>query len=116
MAKTYLITVPGDEDAWNRAGAEHHAAVYAVHEEFVKELRARGHTKTGGLELAHSRDAKVMRRSAGGGVTVTDGPYAETAEQLTGFYTIETDDLADLLDVCRILLREELAIEIRASA
>ena len=30
---------------------------------------------------------------------MTDGPYAEAVEQLTGFYLVETDDPDDLLEV-----------------
>ena len=46
---------------------------------------------------------------------VTDGPYAETVEQLTGFYTVETDDLDDLLQVVAVLAGAEGAIEVRAT-
>jgi hypothetical protein len=75
---------------------------------------------TGGAELAHSREAKVVRSSGSSDdsetpeFTVTDGPYAETTEQLTGFYLVETDDLDDLLDVIATTLgRAERAVEVR---
>ena len=71
---------------------------------------------TGGSELANSREAKVLRTDADGNHTVTDGPYAETVEQLTGFYIVQSDDLDDLIEVCKILGRGEGAIEIRAAA
>ena len=58
----------------------------------------------------------MLRTDADGNHTVTDGPYAETVEQLTGFYIVETDDLDDLVEVCKILGRGEGAIEIRAAA
>ena len=45
---------------------------------------------------------------------MTDGPYAETAEQLTGFYIIDTDDVDDLIETCKVLGRGEGVIEIRA--
>ena len=53
-----------------------------------------------------------MRR-AGDGIAVTDGPYAETVEQLTGYYVIDTDDLDDLLEVCGVLADAEGAVEVR---
>ena len=34
---------------------------------------------------------------------MTDGPYAETAEQVGGYFHIETDDLDDLLECCKII-------------
>ena len=56
---------------------------------FARALEARGHTVTGGSELAHSREATVLRTDAEGNHTVTEGPYAETVEQLTGFYIVK---------------------------
>jgi hypothetical protein len=114
MTTDYVILLPGDEDVWAKADDETRAAVYARHEEFMTTLREHGHTVVGGAELAHSRDAKVVR-SSGTGVTVTEGPYAETAEQLTGFYIVRTDDLDDLLKVCGILADAEGGVEVRAT-
>jgi hypothetical protein len=71
---------------------------------------------TGGAELAHSREAKVVRSDGGddGEFTITDGPYAETTEHLTGFYLVDTDDLDDLLAVIATTLGPaERAVEVR---
>ena len=111
---TYVVLLPGDEPAWENATEEQRAAVYAQHGEFARALEERGHTITGGAELTHSREAKVVRRG-GAGVTITDGPYAETVEQLSGFYVVETDDLDDLLEVCALLADAESAVEVRAA-
>ena len=112
MAK-YVVLLPGDEDAWEAATPEHRAGVYEKHAEFSKALADRGHQVVGGAELAHSKQAKQVRKDATGAIVVTDGPYAETVEQLTGFYLIETDDLDDLLDVCGTLAGVESSIEVR---
>jgi hypothetical protein len=98
----YVVLLPGDESGWAAATPEERTAVYAKHEEFSKKLAAGGHTVTGGAELTHSREAQVVR-VVDGTVTVTDGPYAETVEQLTGYYEVETDNLDDLLQVVAIL-------------
>lgn len=100
---TYVVLLPGVEDVFEQASAEERAAIYARHEEFARTLAERGHTVAGGAELTHSRTTKQVRRGGGGRVVVTDGPYAETAEQLTGFYLVESDDLDDLLQVCALL-------------
>ncbi|MFC7486050.1 YciI family protein [Knoellia sp. CPCC 206453] len=97
--KRYVILLPGDESAWEAATQEHRDAVYARHDEFGQQLRAHGHTVVGGAELTHSREAKLVRADADGKVMVSDGPFAETAEQLTGYYEVETDDLEDLLQL-----------------
>jgi hypothetical protein len=111
---TYAVLLPGDEATWESASEEQRAAMYAKHGEFARLLEERGHKVTGGAELTPSRTAKVVRRNDSGGLTVTDGPYAETVEQLTGFYTIESDDLDDLLEVVGILA-DGGAVEVRAT-
>ncbi|KAA1425938.1 YciI family protein [Nocardioides antri] len=100
---TYVVLLPGDEDAWEALSPEEQGTVFARHEEFSRALAERGHTVTGGAELTHSRTTRQVRRNADGGVAVTDGPYAETVEQLSGFYLVESDDLDDLVQVCAIL-------------
>ena len=111
---TYVVLLPGNEDTWASASEEQRAATYAQHGEFARMLGERGHTITGGAELAHSREARVVRRD-GDSVSVTDGPYAETVEQLTGFYIVESDDLDDLLEVCGVLAGAEGGVEVRGT-
>ena len=109
----YMILLPGDESTWEAADEAARATMYARHTEFAKTLEERGHTVTGGAELAHSKTARTVR-TADGAITVTDGPYAETVEQLTGFYLVRSENLDDLLDVCRILADKDGGIEVRA--
>ena len=109
----YVVLLPGDEAFWAAATEEQRQATYAQHREFAKLLEERGHRVTGGAELAHSREAKVLRTSPDGTQTITEGPYSEAVEQLTGFYVIETSDLDDLLDVCKVLGKGESVIEVR---
>ena len=63
--------------------------------------------------LAATKDTASIRPKHGV-PTVTDGPYAETVEQLTGFYVVRSDDLDDLLDVCGVLADGDGAVEVRA--
>ncbi|WP_245613818.1 YciI family protein [Knoellia sinensis] len=98
-----MILLPGDESAWESSTQEHRDAVYARHDEFGKLLRERGHQVVGGAELTHSREAKLVRADAAGKVFISDGPFAESAEQLTGYYEVETNDLDDLLQVVGIV-------------
>lgn len=113
---SYVVLLPGDEATWENASDEHKQEMYGHHREFARLLAERGHKQTGGAELAHSREARVLRTDADGTQTVTQGPYAETAEQLTGFYVIESDDLDDLIDCCKVLGRGEGVIEVRPTA
>lgn len=111
----YVILLPGNEATWEQTSPEDKAAVYAKHEEFARTLQARGHKITGGAELSHSRNAKQVTKSSEGTLAITDGPYAETVEQLTGFYLVQSDDLDDLLEICGILADAENVVEVRAA-
>ncbi|MCW2792193.1 MAG: transcription initiation protein [Nocardioides sp.] len=108
----YVVLIPGHESTWEASSEEQKAEVYAKHGEFARLLAERGHKVIGGNHLSPSREAKIVRNGAGG-LAVTDGPYAETVEQLTGYYLIDTDDLDDLLEVVGVLASAEGAIEVR---
>ena len=112
MATTYAVLFPGNEMAWAEAAPEEWARVYALHGRFSELLAERGHRVTGGAELAHSSEARVVRGTLDQ-VSVTDGPYAETVEQLTGFYLVESDDLDDLLNICGVVSEGD-PVEVRA--
>lgn len=108
----YMVLLPADEASWAEATPEERAAGYEVHGKFAALLAERGHEITGGAELHHSSKARTLRRT-GAEVTVTDGPFAETVEQVTGFYMVETDDLEDMLECCKVLADRDTAIEVR---
>jgi len=112
----YIVLIPDNETNWENSSEEDKQRMYALHARFSQLLEERGHKLTGGAELAHSRTAKTLRRAADGTTTVTDGPYAEAAEQLTGFYLVETDDPEGLLEVCEVLMVGEDVIEVRPYA
>jgi hypothetical protein len=109
---TYAVLLPGDESTWATATAEQRATMYDKHNRFAELLAERGHKVTAGAELTSSSSGKIVSGSLDS-VTVTDGPYAETTEQLTGFYTVESEDLEDLLNVVGILA-EGGRVEVRA--
>ena len=112
----YIVLIPDNEAAWEASSEEDKQRMYALHAKFSELLEQRGHTMTGGAELAHSRTAKTLRTSADGSTVVTDGPYAEAAEQLSGFYLVDSDDPEDLLEVCKVLAEGESVIELRPYA
>lgn len=65
-------------------------------------------------EPLHSVSTATTVRVRNGNVTVTDGPFAETKEQLTGFYLIDARDLNDAIQVAsRIPPAREGSIEVR---
>ena len=112
MAK-YVVLIPGNETTWETLSQEEKERVFGAHADFAKLLAERGHTFVEGAELVPSSQARIVRGSLDD-VTVTDGPYAEAAEQLTGFYVIDTDDLDGLLDCVGRIASDEGGIEVRA--
>jgi hypothetical protein len=108
----YLITIPGDEAVWEARTAAETRVVADAHRAFVASLTARGHRVRAGGELTPLAEATVVRRTDRG-TLVTDGPYAESAEQIGGFYLVGSDDLDDLLEVVAELAVTEPVVELR---
>jgi hypothetical protein len=108
----YLITIPGDEAVWDARTDEDNRLVGNAHGAFVAALTARGDRVTARGELTALAHAKVVRRTRDG-FLVTDGPYAESREQIGGFYLVETDDLDGLLEIVGTLAQAEPVVEVR---
>ena len=106
----YIVLLMGDAEAWWDTSDEEKKATYVVLERFTAELEKRGHTITGGAELHRASEARSIAPNAS---TVTDGPWTETTEQLGGFYQVTTDDLDDLMEVCKLLAATGDAVEVR---
>ena len=80
--------VPSDEDI-QRA--------YKAVDDFNRELQESGAWVFAGGLLPP--DTATVVRAAGGKVAMTDGPFAETKEQLGGFWVIEVPDLDAALEI-----------------
>ncbi len=78
--------------------APEHAAEMAEYNEFGA---AHGGSIRGGAALYPTSTATTVRvqGARGGEVVLSDGPYAETKEALTGFYLIEAADLDEALRI-----------------
>ena len=62
----------------------------------------------------HPAPSATVVRSSGGGVSMTDGPYAETKEQMGGFWVIEASDLDAALEWAgRAAAASEGPVEVR---
>lgn len=70
---------------------------FAEYGEFTRDIKERGHFVSGNrLEPAA---AATTLRVRDGAACVTDGPFAETKEQLGGYYIIEAKDLNEAIQV-----------------
>ena len=79
---------------------------------FTDDIRKSGHMLGGeALQPTHSATTVRVRN---GKVSTTDGPFAETKEQLGGFYLVEAKDLNDAIQVAaRIPGAKSGSIEVR---
>jgi hypothetical protein len=73
------------------------AAHFNEYREFTQGLRASGHWV--GANRLQPPETAVTVRVRQGRVTTTDGPYAETKEQLGGYYLIEARDLNEAIQI-----------------
>ncbi|MEO0495489.1 MAG: YciI family protein [Actinomycetota bacterium] len=55
----------------------------------------------GGASLAESASATMLNKGADGVESITDGPYADTKEQIGGFYIVDVPDLDAALAIAR---------------
>ena len=80
----YVVFVTEDEEAWEARSEAGRQEVYDADARFVRLLERRGGKVVGGAELGPSRSWVTLEPRAG--ITRrTDGPYAESVEQLGGF-------------------------------
>jgi hypothetical protein len=87
----YLLLIYGNEAAMEAATEADSARVLAAYGAYSEAMVKAG-VMVGGNRLRPSSAATTVR-SPGGKTQVLDGPYAETKEQLGGYFLIETPDL-----------------------
>ena len=89
----YMILIYGDETNFAQMANDPAAQkqMYAAFTQYNHDLRGAGVLRGGG-ELKPTRSATTVRLRAGK-VLTTDGPFAETKEQLGGYYIIDVPHL-----------------------
>jgi hypothetical protein len=108
----YLVLIYTDEQAFETASPEERAAIYAEYEALSGDLAAKGQVLDGD-ELAPTTSATTVRVRDDERL-VTDGPFAETKEQLGGYFLIDVEDLDTAIDIAgRIPSARTGSIEVR---
>jgi hypothetical protein len=92
----YILLIYGDEDARAAMSDEERAQGFAAYGAFTQELRDKG-AMVAGDPLQPSTATTVVRVRDGEQLT-TDGPFAETKEQLGGYYLIDVDTLDEAIE------------------
>ena len=108
----YLCLIYENEKAWETLPQAESEAIMGEYFAFTEGIRSNGKLVSG--EALQPTQTATTVKVRNGKVSTTDGPFAETKEQLGGFYLIEAQDLNDALQVAsRIPSARHGAIEVR---
>src|SRR5437660_6100137 len=108
----YLLLIYGNEAHCDTLKEAERQSIYQEYMSFTADLKKTGH-HIGGNELKPVETATTVRIH-NGKRAVTDGPFAETKEQLGGYYLVEAKDLDEALELAaRIPSVRWGAIEVR---
>jgi hypothetical protein len=92
----YMLLIIGDESRYSEMSEEEGAAQMALWDAYTKELVAAG-ALVSGEGLQTSTTATTLRVENDEPV-LTDGPFAETKEQVGGFYVIDVENLDQAIE------------------
>ena len=93
----FMFMIYHDEDVLEALPAGEMQALVDAALEYDDEIRRSGHYIVSNA-LQPARTARTVR-VRGGSVSATDGPFAETKEQLGGFFLIEARDMDEAVAV-----------------
>ena len=96
----YLLMIYGAEAQWGTMSEAERGKVSAEYMDFTKAIQASKHLVGGNRLQPVSTATTVLVRE--GKISKTHGPFAETREQLGGYYLIEANDLDE---ACAIAAR-----------
>jgi hypothetical protein len=106
----FVLLIHADEAAYAALDEETGKRMYAEHFAFMDEVKAAGVAIPYSVELDEGRTARVVRPDG----LVTDGPFAETKEQLGGFYVIDVPTIEEAVGWARkIPMLPTDAVEVR---
>ena len=95
----YMLLIYESEKAFYALSEEDQGKIFEEYGAFTKELDATGKNK--GSEALLPTNTATTIRVRDGKVTRTDGPFAETREQLGGFYLVEAKDMEAAIAIAR---------------
>jgi hypothetical protein len=108
----YMFSLFAEEGGWEQASPEDMKAEMDRWQNFGREAVEAG-VMVAGDGLQESATATTLRIQDQGEPIVSDGPFAETKEQLGGYYVLDCQDLDDALEWARKIPLGSGAIEVR---
>jgi len=93
----YMLLIYDDTKVWEKFSEEQRKQGMDMYMKFTQEVKSSGHYVSSNQLQPASVATSVRTRD--GKRLVTDGPYAETREQLGGYYMIEAKDLDEAIAI-----------------
>jgi len=93
----YLCLIYSEESLWPKLPKAETEKMMAEYGEFTQSIKRSGHY-VGGDRL-HPTSAATSVRIRNGKLSTTDGPFAETKEQLGGYYLVDAKDLNEAIQI-----------------
>lgn len=108
----YILLIYGNENPNPAMSAEEMNAEMNAYNTFTQEIRERGVLLA--ADALHPTNAATTVRVRDSKVLTTDGPFAETKEQLGGFYMVQCNNLDEAIEwAAKIPGARDGSIEIR---
>jgi hypothetical protein len=107
-----MLTIIGEEGGWEDATPDDMRAVMAAWDGYSQSLKDAG-AFVAGEGLQESATATTVRGYEGEERLVTDGPFAETKEQVGGFYLIDVANLDEALEWAKKIPARGGGVEVR---
>jgi hypothetical protein len=92
-----MLLICDDENVWGKLSESERGQIFGEYGQLTQQLKANGNY-VAGAQLQPTSTATSVRVRNGKRV-VTDGPFAETREQLGGYYLIDAKDLDEAIGI-----------------
>jgi hypothetical protein len=92
----YMLLIYGDQSGWETRSEEERGQIYQAYGAFTEELLNSGSHVAG--DALQPTDTATTVRVRDDETLTTDGPFAETKEQLGGYYIVEAGSLDEAID------------------
>ncbi len=108
----YMLLIHDDEQAWGKLSESERQLIFGEYGQFTQQIKSSGHYLAGAQLQPTSTATSVRVRN--GKRLLTDGPFAETREQLGGYFLIDAKNLDDAISIAgRIPAARVGTVEIR---
>lgn len=107
----YSVLIYADDGVFERLSEAEQEAALVKHRALQEKLKASDKFK-GAVRLMPASTA-VTVKSHGDQTIVLDGPYAETKEQIGGFYMFEADSMDEAIEAAKMLPQGIARMEVR---